>query len=314
MTAFYLAGKISKNDWRHEIVNGLRGSVYEPMQENWPILPGAIRGWADYTGPYALSCDHGCYHAAGDHGVSIGDNEGCSGPSIPRDRLVSLCLNAIKAADIVFAWVEEDDCYGTLCEVGYAAGHGVKVVTASRDPSLYPFQEWHEDMWFVRHLSTITHLYADTPAEAFNRLSLAAYRHSLLNSVESPIEKMFLEAVIELAPPELARLQVAHKVASYRLDFALPEINLGIELDGYEYHSSKDAFTKDRQRERYLRSIGWDIIRFSGSEIHRDVKQCVDETVERARSIQQHMERPFGGPAAEARRRIQARHSGTTVS
>jgi very-short-patch-repair endonuclease len=48
------------------------------------------------------------------------------------------------------------------------------------------------------------------------------------------------------------------------------KIKLIVECDGYEYHSSKESFEKDRKRDRLLKSKGYDVIRFSGSEIFRD--------------------------------------------
>ncbi len=43
-----------------------------------------------------------------------------------------------------------------------------------------------------------------------------------------------------------------------------------IECDGYEYHSSKESFIHDRQRDRLVQSHGARIVRFSGSEIYAD--------------------------------------------
>lgn len=52
----------------------------------------------------------------------------------------------------------------------------------------------------------------------------------------------------------------------------LPEnesFNLVIECDGYEYHSDKDTFVYDRERDRVLRNEGFEILRFSGREINQ---------------------------------------------
>lgn len=50
-------------------------------------------------------------------------------------------------------------------------------------------------------------------------------------------------------------------------DFSLVK-KIGIECDGYDYHSDKDQFKKDRERLRKLELNGWSIIPFSGSEIN----------------------------------------------
>ena len=76
----YLAGKIGKNDWRHDIVGtclsdacsdfyayGRQDETAQIAME-WPVLPKAIFAEYDYTGPYFVACDHGCFHGIGTHG------------------------------------------------------------------------------------------------------------------------------------------------------------------------------------------------------------------------------------------------------
>lgn len=49
-----------------------------------------------------------------------------------------------------------------------------------------------------------------------------------------------------------------------------PDFRVIAECDGFDYHSDKDAFTRDRRRDRVIRSKGMDVVRFSGSEIYND--------------------------------------------
>ena len=49
-----------------------------------------------------------------------------------------------------------------------------------------------------------------------------------------------------------------------------PEINIVVECDGFAYHSDKETYKSDRQRDRALKSAGYDVLRFSGSEIVAD--------------------------------------------
>lgn len=74
---------------------------------------------------------------------------------------------------------------------------------------------------------------------------------------------------------ELDGLMYQYEVHPYRLDFALPRLGIAIELDGYEWHSSRAAFVKDRQRQRDLEMNGWQVIRFAGSEVKQDPQRCV---------------------------------------
>lgn len=49
------------------------------------------------------------------------------------------------------------------------------------------------------------------------------------------------------------------------------------ELDGFEWHTSAEQFQKDRSRDRALGADGWHILRFTGSEIHKDPDACFSE-------------------------------------
>jgi hypothetical protein len=49
-----------------------------------------------------------------------------------------------------------------------------------------------------------------------------------------------------------------------------PEIKIIVECDGFDYHSDRERFKSDRQRDRALKAAGYDVLRFSGSEIFND--------------------------------------------
>jgi REase_MTES_1575 len=49
-----------------------------------------------------------------------------------------------------------------------------------------------------------------------------------------------------------------------------PQVNVIVECDGFKYHSDKEHFKTDRQRDRALKALGYDVWRFSGSEIYTD--------------------------------------------
>jgi very-short-patch-repair endonuclease len=46
----------------------------------------------------------------------------------------------------------------------------------------------------------------------------------------------------------------------YRVDFAWPEAKLAIECDGWEHHSDRVAFAKDRRRLSGLVAVGWRVL------------------------------------------------------
>jgi very-short-patch-repair endonuclease len=47
-------------------------------------------------------------------------------------------------------------------------------------------------------------------------------------------------------------------------------VNIIVECDGFAYRSDKEQFKSDRQRDRALKALGFDVWRFAGSEIYND--------------------------------------------
>jgi len=62
---------------------------------------------------------------------------------------------------------------------------------------------------------------------------------------------------------------------SYRLDFALPDAERAIEIDGLAYHNGQESFIRDRNRQRDLEMEGWRVLRFAAKEVMQDAKACV---------------------------------------
>lgn len=54
-------------------------------------------------------------------------------------------------------------------------------------------------------------------------------------------------------------------------------VKVVIECDGFDYHSDKEAFTRDRQRDRWFSMNGFDVRRYSGSEIFKDPATCTHD-------------------------------------
>jgi very-short-patch-repair endonuclease len=54
----------------------------------------------------------------------------------------------------------------------------------------------------------------------------------------------------------------------YVLDFAYPELGVGIEADGAIWHERNDLKERDRQRDEKLSNVGWRILRFSENAIY----------------------------------------------
>lgn len=135
---------------------------------------------------------------------------------------------------------------------------------------------------------------------------------SLLESCDSPIEQKFLEALVNTAPGHGLPVECSphHLCAAenktvtsfgliifpqfelklsknYRADFLLltadrhrPGVvrKLIIECDGHDFHErTKEQAARDKSRDRDMTAAGYSIMRFTGSEIHKDAAACADQ-------------------------------------
>lgn len=121
-----------------------------------------------------------------------------------------------------------------------------------------------------------------------------------IEKCESPIEQLFLIELLENTRSygfnnklkkigyEFLDLVVQEKIGKYRADFVLHlhkncEIikKFVIELDGHNFHEkTKEQVQRDKEKDRFLISEGYTVIRFTGSEIYNNCKDKVKEFLE----------------------------------
>jgi len=310
--SFYLAGKIAKNDWRHKIVRGLgeqfigscgsnaittynvrsKSADEDVMTLQWRPLRYAIADQHHYVGPFFVSDDHGCFHGSNSHGfictydaeyspyrdgINSETGEALQYPNESynpefrtslQSSIVRRCLAAIRDCDVFYAWLDDPSAFGTLAEIGYARSFDKFVIIAG--PQVY------DDLWFVYRMASRLIFDFSDPTEALMRV-VRNYEttNEALSRTESPIEEMFYLAALRTG----LTVDPQYSVGSYRIDFAIPERFIAIELDGHDYHKTKEQRTNDAQRERYLQENGWTVIRFTGSEVYKDASGCVDQVL-----------------------------------
>lgn len=117
---------------------------------------------------------------------------------------------------------------------------------------------------------------------------------------DSPIERLLLAPLMFISPKCIHphsdwpldpsaehKLHVQHKVANYRVDFAYivtpykeDPIRVVIECDGHDFHATRDQRARDAQQGRELLAAGWNLIRFTGSEINADPVECVEQVAD----------------------------------
>lgn len=72
------------------------------------------------------------------------------------------------------------------------------------------------------------------------------------------------------------RVELSPTAAAY-IDVAFRALRLGLEIDGWEHHSSRAAFTRDRRRDRALAQRNWTVTRFTAAEVLDDPDGFVAE-------------------------------------
>lgn len=108
-------------------------------------------------------------------------------------------------------------------------------------------------------------------------------RDPLPIAASSYLEEAFVRWVLTPAalPNVVASVTPQREVAvnghAYRIDYELAgaEQTLAIELDGFAFHSARDAFSYDRLRQNDLAATGRVILRFSYDSVRLDTGRCV---------------------------------------
>ncbi|MCW3065137.1 MAG: hypothetical protein JWN32_2309 [Solirubrobacterales bacterium] len=84
------------------------------------------------------------------------------------------------------------------------------------------------------------------------------------DKARSHLERLFLAAVRKARLP---RPEVNARIAERRRDFVWPDQKLVVEVDGYQWHSTKEAKRRDHQRDRELTALGWRPVRFTFEDV-----------------------------------------------
>ena len=173
----YIAGKVASHGVLRNVL--LQGNRMQPTTIKNPDIGADVY----YAGPYAISCDHGCFHGDGTHGLgSKRVSYTCGGfaedwmerkgynEKSARAFHLNTCQEQILFADIFIACIEPDEippiqqgdlpdytsfsCFGTFLEIGVAlALHKPIIFILSKNVT--PKQE--TDLWFVLQAGAVIH-------------------------------------------------------------------------------------------------------------------------------------------------------------
>lgn len=121
-----------------------------------------------------------------------------------------------------------------------------------------------------------------------------------LGKTESPIEAEFLRAFCGAAFDHGYEVAKASRATSgiiivspqktidrYRVDFEVKYpffgdlLEIVVECDGHDFHErTKQQASRDKRRDRDLQRLGYQVFRFTGSDIHGDARGCACEVLD----------------------------------
>lgn len=254
-TTIYVAGKVRGKKWdvipKHPMIEYVSSDGYKHSEHLWAV------------------------------GIQY------QGSEDTRREVHGRCIDVIKASNALFAYLDTPDSFGSIAEIAYASALGIPslvVVNMSfeadsdrtereqwkpEDHDGYPYEKpiytpMDDAYWFVRNFPLVFSISVYSPEEAAKWLSMN-YQQFIM---ESPIEKSLWFALARVANGLKPVPQF--DLGSYRLDFAWPDQCIAVEVDGHDYHKTKEQRGRDAKRDRDLLKMGWTTLRYTGSEIYAD--------------------------------------------
>ena len=107
------------------------------------------------------------------------------------------------------------------------------------------------------------------------QLNGARTENNAMDLFESPWERVFFDALNEVGITSIPQ----HRFDQYKLDLAIPDAMIDIEIDGEYWHRNLDGsrVLSDLKRDTHLFSRGWRIKRFWVYELQSKLDRCVRE-------------------------------------
>ena len=100
--------------------------------------------------------------------------------------------------------------------------------------------------------------------------------------VESDLEWRVDQALRAAGVTGLVRqyAMTLHGVGSIRIDLAIPELRLAIEVDHHRWHLGSESADRDRYRDRKLAALGWHVIRLTDFDVRHRLEGAVTDVLQ----------------------------------
>lgn len=172
-------------------------------------------------------------------------------------RVVQVCMRCGRQFDVYVNRLENGR--GKFCSKACQSGYERARVTLTCQKCGKEFRAFQSDV--------------DTGQKFCSRACYSKYRGETL------IEILIRE--------ELERRGISYErevqIRRYSVDFLLTEDGIVIECDGRYWHSFVSAILRDRRKDEYLKSLGYQIVRLPEQEIRKSPSECIDRVL-RARN------------------------------
>ena len=237
-TTIYVAGKVRGKKWdvipKHPMIEYVSSDGYNHSEHLWAI----------------------------NIGTPFGNNEAL------RDGVNERCIDVIKASQVLFAYLDTPNSFGSIAEIAYASALNIPCIVLVNVSLDIADGSWHGPMkdayWFVCNFPGVISIEVSSQEDAMQFLA-ANYQQFIM---ESPIERSLWFALAKIANG--SRPVPQFEIGGYRLDFAFPDQCVAIEVDGHDYHKTKEQRGRDAKRDRDLLKMGWTTLRYTGSEVYSD--------------------------------------------
>lgn len=95
-------------------------------------------------------------------------------------------------------------------------------------------------------------------------------------SVESILEKRVEDVLNKVTHNKIVRqFEVQTESHLYRLDFAIPELKIAIEVEGFGFHKDRATFDYDQIRNTELAILGWTVLHITATMKDYEIKNLL---------------------------------------
>jgi very-short-patch-repair endonuclease len=142
-----------------------------------------------------------------------------------------------------------------------------------------------DERYYRLELGEVTRLPQPIPSRRFRRIVFIPTTWRKLQQAEeindlfddSPLEDVVWSAFKRERIEAERQYFVAEPPATYCLDFAIfcQSGQVDVECDGDTWHATAEAIPRDNERNNFLASRGWQVLRFGSSQINGQLADCV---------------------------------------